>query len=115
MALTNYRIALAACVVALSACASAPVDDRDVDKSNSSLPSGAIPDGKDPDAAVGTELCDLSAYAGLKGQNVAAVTLPASEKLRVFNVNDIVTRDYIPQRTNVVYEDGGVITQVYCG
>ena len=79
------------------------------------LPSGASA-GAGPDkAAVGTELCDLDVYQGLVGTNVAATTFPSDPRIRVFNVDDIVTRDYIPQRTNIVYDKAGRITQVYCG
>ena len=79
------------------------------------LPSGASA-GSGPDkAAVGTELCELDAYQGLIGTNVAATSFPSDPRLRVFSVDDIVTRDYIPQRTNIVYDKAGRITQVYCG
>lgn len=61
------------------------------------------------------ELCDARNYRPLIGQPVSATTFPASRNLRVYSVNDIVTNDYIPQRTNVVYGTNGKIQQVFCG
>ena len=66
-------------------------------------------------AVPGTELCDASDYSGLIGTNVAATSFPKDRNIRVFSVDDIVTRDYIPQRTNIVHGTDGVIIEVYCG
>ena len=61
------------------------------------------------------ELCDAEEYRPLIGSNIAAVTLPAGPRMRAFSVDDIVTQEYIPQRTNVLYETDGRIIRVYCG
>ncbi len=79
------------------------------------LPSGAEAGSGGGKAVPGTELCDASAYAHLVGTNVAATSFPSGPRMRVFGVNDIVTRDYIPQRTNIVHGENGIITEVYCG
>jgi hypothetical protein len=79
------------------------------------LPSGAEAGAGKGEASPGTELCDASAYAGMIGTNVAAATFPSDPKIRVFGENDIVTRDYIPQRTNIVHDESGIIREVYCG
>ena len=60
------------------------------------------------------EFCDARDYRALIGSPVAATTFPSGPELRVYDINDIVTNDYIPQRTNVVHEKGR-ITQVFCG
>ncbi len=61
------------------------------------------------------EQCDAADYRDLVGSNVAAVTLPSGRDIRVFGENDIVTQDYRPERTNIVYDTGGKIRRVYCG
>lgn len=61
------------------------------------------------------ELCDASDYRPMVGSNIAAATFPAGPRLRVFGEDDIVTQEYIPQRTNVVFDKGGTIVRVYCG
>ena len=79
------------------------------------LPSGGTTEVQPEEAVAATELCDAADYRGLIGSNVAATVFPQSDTLRVYSVNDIVTRDFIPQRTNVVHQDNGNITQVFCG
>ena len=71
-------------------------------------------DAKEPGLA-DIELCDASDYRPMIGTNFAAVTLPKGPRLRVFGENDIVTQEYIPQRTNVVFDEGGTIVRIYCG
>ena len=62
-----------------------------------------------------TEECDAESYRSLLGTQVGATSFPASDRLRVFGQSDIVTQEYIPQRTNVVYNVAGQITRVFCG
>lgn len=61
------------------------------------------------------DTCGRAGYAGLIGANIAAVTLPASPDLRVFQEGSAVTQDFRPTRTNIVFADGGEIIRVYCG
>lgn len=61
------------------------------------------------------EQCDASAYRGLIGAPAAAASLPQSDMLRVYGATDIVTQDYLPQRTNVVVGEDGLIQRVTCG
>jgi hypothetical protein len=61
------------------------------------------------------EECDADAYRPLVGTQVAATIFPTGAKLRVFKDSDIVTQEYIPQRTNVVFDSGGQIVRVFCG
>lgn len=61
------------------------------------------------------ELCDAREYRPLIGSSSAATTFPVSSSLRVYGENDIVTDDYVPQRTNVVSDASGRIAQVFCG
>lgn len=61
------------------------------------------------------EQCDAEEYRPLIGTPVAATTFATSDRLRVYGANDIITQDYLPQRTNVVYDAEGLITRVSCG
>ena len=71
--------------------------------------------GQDPAGLADIELCDARDYRPLIGSNIAAATLPAGPRLRAFSVDDIVTQEYIPQRTNIVYRPDGTIIRVECG
>ena len=76
-----------------------------------------LPDAEKSDGDGGLadiELCDAKDYRDLIGSSVTATTFPEGPRLRVFTLTDIVTQDYIPQRTNVVH-DKGRISRVYCG
>lgn len=68
------------------------------------------PDKSGPDAA-----CDVGRYAGLIGQNIAAVSGPASPMLRLIGPDTMVTYDYRPDRTNIYFGADGIITRVACG
>ena len=61
------------------------------------------------------EQCDADLYRGLIGTPVATAALPRGEMLRVYGVTDIVSQEYLPQRTNVVVGTDGLIQQVACG
>ena len=96
----------------LTACAAEAPDDR-TEPEDRALPgpSEEIKGGGLADI----ELCDAEDYRPLVGSPVSATSFPESPSLRVFGVNDIVTQDYVPQRTNVVYDTNGTITRIYCG
>lgn len=114
MTYTLKHLGLLVAVLALAACGP---DEGEVIKEppKTTLPSGAEPGTGGGKATPGTELCDASAYSHLIGTNVAATTFPVDPRIRVFGLSDIVTRDYIPQRTNIVHGPDGIITEVYCG
>lgn len=61
------------------------------------------------------ELCDAADYRPLIGSNIAATTLPRDPMIRAYGVNDIITQEYLPQRTNIVFDTDGVIVRVWCG
>lgn len=61
------------------------------------------------------EQCDAEEYRGLIGSSIAATTFAESPMLRAFSRSDIITQEYIPQRTNIVYSRDGIILRVYCG
>jgi hypothetical protein len=61
------------------------------------------------------EECDADMYRPLIGTNVEEAGLQSDDRLRVYSEADIVTQEYIPQRTNVVYDTGGTIARVFCG
>lgn len=109
------RLGLILLVAVLASCGPDSSDVIEPRPVSGVLPSGAQAGTGPKGAAPGTELCDASAYAGMIGTNIAAATFPSDPKIRVFGENDIVTRDYIPQRTNIVHDERGVIREVYCG
>ena len=108
-----HRLApLAFCLAALSACGpedGPALDDR---PAAAELPDDQKTDGEGGLADI--ELCDAADYRALIGTSVTDTSFPVGPRLRVFTLTDIVTQDYIPQRTNVVH-DRGRITRVYCG
>lgn len=53
-----------------------------------------------------------SAYSGLVGASIAAVTLP--EGVRVIGPDTIVTQDFRPDRVNIRTDANGVVTSVEC-
>lgn len=61
------------------------------------------------------EECDADSYRPLVGTPVTATTFPTGTNMRVFKISDIVTQEYIPKRTNVVFDAGGQIVRVFCG
>ena len=61
------------------------------------------------------EQCDAGDYRGFIGQNIATVTVPTGPMLRAYGETDIITQDYLPQRTNVIYSAEGTILRVTCG
>ena len=66
-------------------------------------------------AAGDVELCDAKDYKHLVGQSAGGTQFPVGPTLRVFGVDDIVTQEYVTQRTNIVADDSGKIVRVYCG
>ncbi len=61
------------------------------------------------------EECNAAEYRPLIGSPVTSTVFPTGARLRVFSEADIVTQEYIPQRTNVVFDTGGQIVRVFCG
>lgn len=58
--------------------------------------------------------CVEGMFADLVGQPAAAAAVVPEPK-RIIRPGQPVTRDYIPSRTNVMLDENGVITRVYCG
>lgn len=61
------------------------------------------------------EQCDAAEYRPLIGTPLADAAIMSGERMRVFGVDDIITQEYLPQRTNVVFDGEGLIARVYCG
>ncbi len=107
----RFTLLGAACLI-LAACAAsapndrAPAEDRALPGPSEEIAGGGLAE---------IELCDAEEYRPLIGTDVAATSFPTNPNLRVFGVNDIVTQDYIPQRTNIVSDTAGRIIRVYCG
>ncbi|MCR8546373.1 I78 family peptidase inhibitor [Salipiger sp. P9] len=60
-------------------------------------------------------VCDPEAHTELVGQNIAAVTLPALDKIRVVREGQPMTMEFNPERLNIETDDAGVILRVFCG
>lgn len=61
------------------------------------------------------EQCDAADYRPMIGTPVAAATFPQDDMLRIYTVTDIITQEYLPQRTNIVVGIDGLIQRVDCG
>lgn len=113
------RFTAAAVVLTLftAACTPATPDDRAT--GNSSAPVTPALPGPSEQGGTGEladqELCDAMSYRILVGSSVDDTNFPVGPRLRVFGMNDIITQDYIPQRTNVVFDGSREIIRVYCG
>lgn len=103
-------------VLFLAACGPAPGPVGGTSSGTGNLP-GAGGGANDPQGSLGgVELCDAASYRNLVGQPVAATTFPVGPRLRVYSDSDVVTQEYLPNRTNIVYDDSrGVILRVFCG
>lgn len=108
---------LSACSALLWAVACAPAENSEVIVTEEVVPAETESEetGEEPAGLADIELCDAADYRPLIGSNVAATTLPAGPRLRVYSVDDIVTQEYIPQRTNIIYRPDGTILRVECG
>ena len=100
-------------LLALSACAAEepPFEEIVVDPEATAEVVDTGPQELIPDL----EQCDADDYRPMIGTPVAAATFPQSDLLRVYSVTDIVTQDYLPQRTNIVVGADGLILRVSCG
>ncbi|QHQ36796.1 I78 family peptidase inhibitor [Algicella marina] len=47
-------------------------------------------------------------------EDLAAMTF-AAEVTRFINPGDVITQDFRPERMNIVFDEDGAITRVYCG
>ena len=116
-------------LVLLAACDTAVPDDRVVEvisqtpvESSAPTPPGgserataAAPEVETQPIVDTTAQCDEDTYAPLVGQQAGGKQFPVGPRLRVFGVNDIITQELVPQRTNIVVDDTGTIVRVYCG
>ena len=101
-----YR--LGAVLLALTACS--PVPSEDTPAIVTEVVAAEV-----PEAPPVLEQCAAADYRPLIGTPLAEAAIAPGDRLRVFSVNDIITQEYLPQRTNVVFDGDGVIMRVYCG
>ena len=73
------------------------------------------PEVVEDDAPPALEECDAAEYRELVGTNIAATVFPEDPMIRVYGEGDIITQEYIPRRTNIVFDADGNIVQAYCG
>lgn len=99
-------------LIALNGCAEEPPIEEILVESGEAAPAtGTGPQERIPEL----EECDAAEYRPLIGTPVSAANLPQSDRLRVYGVSDIVTQEYLPQRTNIVVGEDGLIQRVTCG
>lgn len=68
-----------------------------------------------PASPPGPVECDLAQHQQLVGQNIGAVSLPASLPQRIISPGDMVTQDFNPARLNIFVDEKGWIGRVSCG
>ncbi len=104
----------ALCLVSVTACAGEEpvVEDLTVGEPVAEAEGGVE---ESPEEPALPEECDAEEYRGLIGTPFAEATFPEDPMIRVYGVNDIITQDYRPQRTNVIYDVDGTIVRVTCG
>ena len=61
------------------------------------------------------EECDAESYRGLLGTPIAVASVNEGRLLRVYAEGEIITQEFLPQRTNIVTDRAGTVTRVYCG
>jgi hypothetical protein len=104
----GMTIRLIAILVLLAACGPVPGDDEPAIVTE-------VVEADIPQAPPALEQCDAADYRPLIGSSISETTFAVDDRLRVFSQNDIITQEYLPQRTNVVFDTEGLITRVYCG
>jgi hypothetical protein len=70
-----------------------------------------------PPAAAASASCQASSLAWLVGKPKSAIPVPVDPSVRrVYCSTCLVTQDYIPGRTDIVFDsETGIITAVKCG
>ena len=109
----RYGAVFGFCALALTACAveEPPIEEIIVDP----VEEGDAADEGPVEVIPALEQCDAADYRPMIGTPVAAATFPQDDMLRIYAVNDIITQEYLPQRTNIVVGLDGLIQRVTCG
>ena len=61
------------------------------------------------------EECDAQSYRSLIGTPIAAAAVNEGPQLRVYMETDLITQEFLPQRTNIITDGSGNVIRVYCG
>ncbi|MEM9970042.1 MAG: I78 family peptidase inhibitor [Pseudomonadota bacterium] len=61
------------------------------------------------------EECDAINFRNLIGTSIADALVNEGPDLRVYAENELITQEFLPQRTNIVTDVDGTVTRVYCG
>ena len=99
-------------VVLVSACAPAVEEEVVTLPEETVIDEGPIATPETPPAL---EQCAAAGYRQLIGTQLADAQLVGNETLRIYEVTEIITQEYLPQRTNIVFDADGLIARVYCG
>jgi hypothetical protein len=112
----NARVIFAACL-ALAAVAASGARPQPAVLSAPAAPSSAAPAPPRPVSSSADASCEATNLAWLVGKPRSAIPVPVyPSQRRVYCSTCMVTQDYIPGRTDIVYDtDTGIITQVKCG
>ena len=111
-ALSLLAILLAACAAEEPAALDPPVADDLIAEAPADEEAGA---NDEAESIPIPEQCDAEDYRPLIGTPAAAATFPQNEFFRAYGETDIITQEYLPRRTNVVYGSDGIIKDVFCG
>ncbi len=103
------RLTFSVLLIALAACA------PDVPEDDPAIVTEVVVENGLEERIPEMEQCDAEDYRPLIGTPVAAAPFPIGNLLRVHGENDIIRQEYLPQRTNIVYDAEGLITRVACG
>ena len=108
-------LAISLVFISLSACGGV-AEQENVPQQNGNLP-GAGGAADAPEGSLGgEEQCDAADYRPLIGTPYTDAIFPSGPKLRVYSTADLVTQDYLPDRTNVVFnEETSLIIRAFCG
>lgn len=69
----------------------------------------------EPTQTVAASRCDPELHQTLVGQNVGAISLPASLTTRIISPGDPVTEDFNADRLNIFVDPKGWIARISCG
>ena len=110
-----FRMTLLPVLFVLGACAPTPPDDVITPIEPIQAADPVEQAGVEGSGLGEIELCDAQDYRHLLGAVAASQTFPIGPEFRVYGVDDIITQEYLPNRTNVVVNQDGLVARVYCG
>ena len=104
------RAAAMAALLALAACMPDPADPADPDKGADKATAAS------PVIVQPKDTCGAYPQIILVGENVEGRSFDGLAPIvRLIGPRQAVTKDYRPERLNIMYDDDGIIMRLYCG